>query len=165
MTPKARKICLLGDFAVGKTSLVTQFLHHSFSERYLTTVGVKVDTRQLTTRHGEVKLVIWDLAGAARLNAAGRAYLQGSAGLLLVCDATRRETLGSVLDLHQQTRELLGSVPALLLVNKCDLEARAEIDEAALAAASSRFDRVLRTSARTGANVAEAFLDLAERCP
>lgn len=161
---KARKICLLGDFAVGKTSLVMQFLHQSFSDRYLTTVGVKVDTRQLATSHGEVKLVVWDLAGAAQLNAAGRAYLQGAAGLLMVCDGTRRETLVSVLALRDQARQLQGVLPALLLVNKSDLEDRQELDDAALASVAGQFDGVLRTSARSGANVESAFRDLAERC-
>lgn len=161
---KARKICLLGDFAVGKTSLVMQFLHQSFSERYLTTVGVKVDTRLVSTRHGEVKLVVWDLAGAAQLNAAGRAYLQGAAGLLLVCDGTRRETLASALALREQTRALRGGLPALLLVNKSDLADRLELDDATLADVSGQFDGVLRTSARSGENVEAAFLELAEQC-
>lgn len=165
MTTVARKICLLGDFGVGKTSLVARFIHQTFTERYLTTIGVKIDTRQIERKDGtQVKLVIWDLAGAATLNVAGRAYVQGAAGMLFVCDATRSETLASVLELRHQARKAVGARPALLLVNKSDLVGSIEIESAALMAASGLFDAVHRTSARTGENVAEAFLQLVELC-
>lgn len=165
MNPVARKICLLGDFAVGKTSLVARFVHQTFNERYLTTVGVKVDTRSIQRSDGQsCKLVLWDLAGVTRLNPAGRAYISGAHGLLYVCDGTRRETLESAIELKEQVDALLGARPALLLVNKSDLIERQELDDAALAAGSGQFRAVYRTSAQSGAHVDDAFVALAEAC-
>jgi small GTP-binding protein len=161
----ARKICLLGDFAVGKTSLVARYVHSTFNERYLTTVGVKVDTRSVQRTDGApVKVVLWDLAGVTQLNAAGRAYIGGAHGLLYVCDSTRAETLDSALQLKRQVDTLLGTRPALLLVNKSDLLERQEIDATLLAANAAAFLAVFRTSALSGAWVEEAFTTLIDAC-
>ena len=177
-----RKICLLGDFAVGKTSLVSRYVHNIFSDRYLTTVGVKIDTRiiELTpnaakpdTQMGEqaggtplrsIKLVLWDLAGAANLNAPARAYIQGAHGFLAVCDGTRRATLNTALALLNSAREQIGTRPAVLLVNKQDLYESWEVDQDSLDSARSRVANVLATSAKSGANVDRAFRLLAELC-
>lgn len=177
-----RKICLLGDFAVGKTSLVSRYVHNIFSDRYLTTVGVKIDTRivELTpnvaksdTRIGaqadgmpvrSIKLVLWDLAGAAHLSAPARAYIQGAHGFLAVCDGTRRATLNTALALLNSAREQIGTRPAVLLVNKQDLYESWEVDQDSLDSARSRVANVLATSAKSGANVDRAFRLLAELC-
>lgn len=164
MNTVARKVCLLGDFAVGKTSLVARFVHQTFSERYLTTVGVKVDTRTVARAGDSCKLVLWDLAGVTQLNAAGRAYIGGAHGLLYVCDGSRAETLNSVLELKEQVDGLLGSRPALLLVNKSDLVDRQELDDSTLAGCAGLFLKLYRTSALSGAHVEEAFSTLAEAC-
>ena len=173
-----RKICLLGDFAVGKTSLVSRYVHNVFSERYLTTVGVKIDTRivelsQIPTKQSSemqaepvrsIKLVLWDLAGAANLSAPARAYIQGAHGFLAVCDGTRRATLTTALALLNSAREQIGTRPAVLLVNKQDLYESWEVDQDSLDSARSRVANVLATSAKTGANVDRAFRLLAEQC-
>ena len=178
-----RKICLLGDFAVGKTSLVSRYVHNVFSDRYLTTVGVKIDTRvvelgqipskprtQLSsepltaTPLRSIKLVLWDLAGAANLSAPARAYIQGAHGFLAICDGTRRATLNTALALLSSAREQIGTRPAVLLVNKQDLYESWEVDQDSLDSARSRVTNVLATSAKTGANVDRAFRLLAEQC-
>lgn len=182
-----RKICLLGDFAVGKTSLVSRYVHNVFSDRYLTTVGVKIDTRiiELSQIHGKlnsqlstelvgagatgaairsIKLVLWDLAGAANLSAPARAYIQGAHGFLAVCDGTRRATLNTALTLLNSAREQIGTRPAVLLVNKQDLHESWEVDQDSLDSARSRVANVLATSAKSGANVDRAFRLLAELC-
>ena len=187
-----RKICLLGDFAVGKTSLVSRYVHNVFSDRYLTTVGVKIDTRviELNQIPGKVvlqrnlqpnsesligtessaplkrsiKLVLWDLAGAANLSAPAKAYIQGSHGFLAICDGTRRATLNTALALLSSAREQIGTRPAVLLVNKQDLYESWEVDQDSLDSARSRVANVLATSAKTGANVDRAFRLLAEQC-
>jgi len=161
MTISARKICLLGDFAVGKTSLVARFIMNVFSDRYLTTVGVKVDTREVQVGTESLKLVIWDLAGTAQLNGAGRAYVQGAHGVIYVCDLTRRETLESVHTLKASIDRLIGVKPSILLANKSDLLDRAEIQDADLAG----FEGYLathRASAKSGEQVEQAFRALAE---
>ena len=177
-----RKICLLGDFAVGKTSLVSRYVHNIFSDRYLTTVGVKIDTRiiELTSDAAKpdsqadaqaadtplrsIKLVLWDLAGAANLSAPARAYIQGAHGFLAVCDGTRRATLNTALALLNSAREQIGTRPAVLLVNKQDLYESWEVDQDSLDSARSRVANVLATSAKSGANVDRAFRLLAELC-
>ena len=176
-----RKICLLGDFAVGKTSLVSRYVHNVFSDRYLTTVGVKIDTRivelsQISSKPSapsaeltgapvrSIKLVLWDLAGAANLSAPARAYIQGAHGFLAVCDGTRRATLNTALALLSSARDQIGTRPAVLLVNKQDLYESWEVDQDSLDSARSRVTNVLATSAKTGANVDRAFRLLAEQC-
>ena len=160
-----RKICLLGDFAVGKTSLVSRFVHNVFSDRYLTTVGVKVDTRliELGAERG-VKHVLWDLAGSANLSTPARAYIQGSHGFLAVCDGSRRATLSAALSLLASARDQIGERPAVLLVNKQDLSEQWEVDQDSLDLAREKCSNVLATSAKSGANVERAFRMLAELC-
>jgi small GTP-binding protein len=149
---------MIGDFAVGKTSLVARFVHSTFSDRYLTTVGVKVDTKELRPEPGvTLKLVLWDIAGTGALSSVERSYLAGSAGYLLVTDGTRRQTLAVARGLHEQARRILGEVPAVLVLNKADLEADWELE------AESRPQGLaaVRTSARSGEGVEEAFAVLA----
>lgn len=159
----ARKICLLGDFGVGKTSLVTRFVTQTFSEKYLTTVGVKVDTKLVTLPgRGRMKFVIWDLAGTDTAASICTSYLRGAAGYLLVADGTRAYTLESALKLKAFADGLLGSVPFVGLLNKADLGDRWEIDRAAIGALRAKSQIWLLTSAKTGTHVEEAFIRLAK---
>ena len=122
---KACKICMVGDFAVGKTSLVARYVHSRFSDAYLTTVGVKIDTRTLTVPSGEeIKLVLWDIAGKSELAGIDTNYLRDASAYLLVADTTRAETLDSVFKLQQQVERQLGAKPFSLLLNKSDLVAK-----------------------------------------
>ncbi len=164
MTEIARKVCLLGDFGVGKTSLVSRFVHETFSDKYLTTVGVKVDSRVVELPARQVKLVLWDIAGKNSLDALNQNYLRGASGLILVCDGTREPTLRSALYLLLQARSALGEVPALMLINKLDLVDRWELAPNTVAELR-RSMPVFETSARTGDGVEAAFRALAEQVP
>ena len=88
-----KKICLLGAFGVGKTSLTRRYVSSIFSDQYLTTVGVKIDKKALSVGANEVNLLIWDIAGEDDINAVRTSYLRGAAGYLLVVDVTRAQTL------------------------------------------------------------------------
>ena len=89
-----KKICLIGSFAVGKTSLTRRFVSNEFSDDYLTTLGVKIERRDVEYgRTKTVNLMIWDLAGRDEFAQVQKSYLVGAAGLLFVADGTRRETL------------------------------------------------------------------------
>src|ERR1043165_1179544 len=88
-----KKICMLGAFAVGKTSLVTRYVKSIFSENYLTTVGVKIDKKTVTVDSTEVNLILWDLAGEDEFVQLQTSYLKGSSGYILVSDGTRSDTL------------------------------------------------------------------------
>ncbi|MDJ0656063.1 MAG: Rab family GTPase [Xanthomonadales bacterium] len=158
------KVCLLGDFAVGKTSLARRFVDESFSDRYLTTVGVKIDTKIVETpTHGPVKLVVWDIAGADNLDALSTSYVRGMAGYLLVADRSRASTLTSANKIQASVAANSPSVPFCFLVNKNDLHDQLEITDDALAEIQNRGWETLLTSAKTGDNVERAFQQLAER--
>lgn len=159
-----KKICLIGAYAVGKTSLVRRFVSGLFSETYLTTVGVKIDQRSLLAADGrEVRLMIWDLAGRDEFEAVRKSYLAGAAGFLYVADGTRRETLEAVREEMAEIEARHPGVPAVLLLNKRDLTGDWEIDDALVADLRGRGLPVHLTSARTGDHVAESFDDLAAR--
>lgn len=161
MTAATHKLCLLGDFGVGKTSLVARFVRSTFDEKYLTTVGVKVDTKQVHLAGREaVKLVIWDLAGNSRLGALGSNYLRGAAALLLVADGTREASLLTALDLLMQARAVVPQAVVALAVNKLDLVEHWEIVPEALAQVRQSL-MVFETSALGGDGVEEAFTWLA----
>jgi len=158
-----KKICLLGAFAVGKTSLVSRFVHGVFDERYQTTIGVKIDKREVEVDGKGVTLVVWDLYGEDRFQRLEASYWRGSHGLLLVVDGTRAWTLDHAREMHARAREIVGDVPHVLLVNKSDLDAEWRVDPAQLADWVEQGSVVLRTSAKTGENVAAAFDALARK--
>ena len=156
-----KKICLMGAFAVGKTSLVARFVRSIFAEKYHTTLGVKIDKKIVATAHGEVMLMIWDLAGEDEFIGVDLDYMRGAAGYLVVADGTRRPSLERAVALQARICERLGPVPFILLINKVDLEESWEIGDADLEELSARGWRILRTSAKSGQGVEAAFISLA----
>lgn len=156
-----KKICMLGGFAVGKTSLVSRFVHSMFSDAYLTTLGVKIEKKSIDLGREHVDLIIWDLHGEDDYQKMRLSYLRGASGYLLVIDGTRRQTLETALALQHSAELTIGRVPFFLLANKADLANRWEIDEGTLAGLEARGWHVVRTSAKTGAEVEEAFGALA----
>lgn len=159
-----KKICMLGSFSVGKTSLVARFVSSVFSDKYLTTVGVKIDKKTLTVAGTDVTLMLWDIYGEDDFQKLRMSYLRGAAGFLLVVDGTRRATLDIALQVEQTVREQVGALPFILCLNKADVRDQWEID---LDAVQSRVrDQgwvVMETSAKLGAGVEEAFTLLTAR--
>src|SRR5262245_38905655 len=117
-----KKICMVGAFAVGKTSLVARFVESIFSEKYHTTVGVKISKKALQVGDQEWHLILWDLAGEDEFLQIRTSYLRGSAGYLLVVDGTRRATLDTAVSIQQRNALAVGNVPFVVLFNKSDLE-------------------------------------------
>ena len=157
-----KKICMVGACGVGKTSLVRRFVESLFDESYQTTIGVKIDKKQIKLAGREVMLVIWDLAGEDELAQVRESHLRGAAGYLLVADGSRKSTLATARDLEQRIRTTLGPLPFILLVNKSDLVDEWEAGDA-LAEISKLGWRSLRTSAKSGDGVEAAFQQLAAR--
>jgi small GTP-binding protein len=153
-----KKICLLGAFGVGKTSLVSQFVHSLYSDKYLTTLGVKIEKKSVDLGSQQVDLILWDMHGEDDFQDVNVSYLRGAAGYLLVVDGTRRATVQTAISLHEVAERSVGLVPFRLLLNKADLVTDWEVDENTLASLGWP---VLRTSAKTGAGVEQAFEDLA----
>lgn len=153
-----KKVCLVGAYSVGKTSLVRQFVSGMFSDKYLTTVGVKIDQRSVTTEGGqEVRLMIWDLAGRDEFAAVQKSYLRGASGILYVADGTRRETLTDVREEMREIAQDHPGVPSLVLLNKCDLVDDWEVKDDDLVPFQEGKIDMISTSAKTEHNVAEVF--------
>ncbi len=155
-----KKICMLGAFAVGKTSLVQQYVHSIFSDKYRTTVGVKIEKTTTEIDGTNVDLIIWDLHGEDEFQHVRLSYLKGSSGLIYVADGTRKATLATALNLRNIAQNTVGNVPFLLIVNKADLKDQWEVDDATLEEIKNQGITVLLTSAKTGTKVDQAFKNL-----
>ncbi len=151
---------MLGAFAVGKTSLVARYVHSIFSEKYHTTVGVKIDKKVIEADNQEVGLVLWDLYGEDQFQRVQSFYLRGSSGYLLVADGTRAETLEVAQSIQQRAQEILGPIPFILMLNKHDLPW--EINEVEVSRLRAKGWEIRYTSAKTGEGVEESFMALAK---
>lgn len=154
---------MLGSFAVGKTSLVRRYVESIYSDVYQTTVGVKVDKKIVQQDATEVTLVLWDIYGEDEFQKMRWSYLRGSSGYLLVADGTRRATLEKALATEEKVREEVGEIPFIFVINKCDLAQEWQLDPTLEAQFAAKNWTVLRSSAKTGENVEEAFLQLTRK--
>lgn len=157
-----KKICMLGSFAVGKTSLVARFVRSLFSDKYHTTVGVKIDKKQVQVEDKLVNLILWDLYGEDEFQKVHMSYLRGASGYLLVIDGTRRETLDKALALQRRTEEAIGKVPFVAVLNKADLKESWEVDDRTVEELIRNGWHVFQGSAKTGQGVEDAFATLAK---
>ncbi len=158
-----KKVCMVGAFAVGKTSFVARFVKSIYSENYQTTVGVKIDKKSLNLAERPVNLILWDIQGEDDLQALRLSYLRGLSGYLLVVDGTRRTTLDKAFELQQRIEQTVGKVPFILILNKSDLTEGWEIDPTTMDEISKKDWTVIQGSAKTGLGVEEAFLTLAKK--
>jgi len=158
-----KKICMLGSFAVGKTSLVRQFVDSIFSEKYHTSIGVKIDKKVVRVDDSEVNLILWDIHGEDEFQKIQASYLTGTSGYFLVIDGTRSNTLAVAKELNQFTLNHIGSVPFIVLINKADLLSDWEIIDEELDLLKEKGWELIKTSAKTGEGVEEAFKQLANK--
>ena len=156
-----KKICMLGGFAVGKTSLVRRFVQSIFSENYLTTVGVKIDKKSVAFADKTVDLILWDLAGEDDIGSFRVSYVRGATGLVLVVDGTRPATLAVALTLRERVEAEFGAMPFVLLFNKSDLADRWAISDGEIDELKQRGWQIYLTSALSGEHVDDAFRQLA----
>lgn len=158
-----KKVCMLGAVGVGKTSLVRRFVESIFSDRYLATVGVKIDRKSLTIGTTQLNLMLWDLQGDSAQQETRVEYLRGAGGFLIVADATRGSTLETALSLERRATAIAPRASLVLVINKVDLADQIEVSDALLEPLRARGWPVIRTSARSGLGVEEAFHGLAQR--
>jgi len=165
-----KKICMLGDPAVGKTSLIARFVYSIFDDKYLETIGAKVTKRVMALTHvptGQnyrLKLMLWDIAGRKTLEHVRSSYHREAEGGLLVCDVTRRSTLDNMDKWLSSFFSVTGEVPVVFIANKMDLKSDAEFGEAEMVALARKYHSpYILTSARTGENVEESFRELGRR--
>jgi small GTP-binding protein len=155
-----KKICMLGSFSVGKTSLVRRFVESIFSDAYQTSIGVKIDKKVVRVGNEDVTLVLWDIHGEDVYQKIRMSYLRGMSGYLLVVDGTRRQTVDDAMALNERVIQEAGKVPAVLVLNKSDLTEKWEIDSTRESELTTAGWNILRTSAKTGASVEEVFSKL-----
>jgi small GTP-binding protein len=162
----AKKICLLGDFSVGKTSLIRRYVHNEFSLDYQATVGVQVHqhTDEIETCRGIVSFqqVIWDIEGSKFGKELVTSYILGSAGALIVGDASRRDSAAPMASHARHFLDILPGRPVVFAMNKADL-----VPEGKRPDASDLVDRfggeLVHTSALTGEAVGALFRTLGRR--
>ncbi len=159
----AKKICMIGPFAVGKTSLVRRFVDSIFSDNYLTTIGVKISKKIVPLVDTQVQLMIWDIEGVDVFTELKTSYLRGASGVLLVLDGTRPKSFEMAEELVALLREHLPGVPVIGLLNKSDLSVEWKLGDLEIAAVEALGVQTMMTSAKTGENVEQAFLALVEK--
>ena len=167
----SKKICMIGDFGVGKTSLIRRFVDRQFSDQYLSTVGVKISRKSIELEgvkqreNVTAQLLIWDLEGHTKFKGIAPTYLQGASGVLIVADVSRSETverLSEHIQLFSSSVNPKGSI--IVALNKVDLideEKVALLVEISHSICQDKVIAVYTTSAKTGKDVDEIFYKLA----
>lgn len=159
------KICLVGEKSVGKTSLIRRYVLDEFDDTYIRTLGAKVTKKTMRVDLPErgatvdVTMAIWDVMGHVGVRQLlGDSFFEGAQGIVAVADLTRGDTLPVLSGWVEAVQGISGVVPVLLVGNKADLRAEAQVGEREVAQMGSVLgcDHVL-TSAKTGANVEDAF--------
>ncbi|MEQ8240730.1 MAG: Rab family GTPase [Cyclobacteriaceae bacterium] len=155
----SKKVILVGNFGVGKTSLVSRYVHQKFSDQYLTTIGVKVDKKVVNVEGTEMSLILWDIAGESSATKIPKAYTMGAHGIIYVFDVNRPETYENLsMDIFELQKNLKD--PALVVLgNKSDLADDYLIEK--IKVDTQR--EILFTSAKTGVNVDQAFQNIAKQ--
>jgi small GTP-binding protein len=156
----AKKVLLVGNFGVGKTSLIRRFVSNDFSEDYISTIGVRVSSKIVQVDSAEIKLLIWDVAGTSDDEKVPKAYFMGSSAAMYVFDVSRQETYTNLEERLAIVKQLSGLKEITLVGNKKDLLTGDEL-AAVLQSISTPIDLI--TSAKEDENVEDAFLALAKQ--
>lgn len=157
-----KKVCLLGDFAVGKTSLVRRFVYDRFEDKYLSTIGVKVSRKTVVTPAAgemvDLSMMLWDLAGSEEFDKYRESYMRGAAGAVLVCDLSRPETFAN-LDIYiDQFKQVNPDSRMVLAANKSDLGESLRVTPGQLEGYAAKLGApFFMTSAKTGEMVERLF--------
>jgi small GTP-binding protein len=173
MLTQTRKICMVGDFGVGKTSLIRRFVEGKFSDQYLSTVGVKISRKTVSVTelkdHSsfDVKLLIWDIEGQTKFKGITTSYLQGSGGFLIVGDVQRDETLQHLSDHIDLCLSVNPQGIIAVALNKTDLITVTEREQL-LSKIQEKLEarpviKLYSTSAKTGDHVEEIFQNIAAK--
>jgi len=163
------KICLVGERGVGKSSLIRRYVLDQFDDKYVRTLGAKVEKKtmriDIPERHAqvEISMAIWDIIGHVGFRQLlGDSFFNGAQGILAVADLTRRETLPVLTGWVEAVESVAGKVPVVLVANKADLTTQAQFGVADLTEMAETFGcTYVLTSAKNGQNVEDAFLRLA----
>lgn len=159
-----KKILLIGEASVGKTSLVRRYVIDKFDDKYIITIGTKTSRKPLEfifepeqlTVH--LMLDIWDILGQKGMERAHKVYFKGAESFILVVDGTRRETFDTLATWAKSVWELCGPVPGVLACNKVDIKEKFQVTDAEVESMAKQLNlQPFWTSARTGENVEASF--------
>jgi len=153
----SRKVILTGSFGVGKTSLFSRFIHNAFSEKYITTIGVKVDKKFMDIDGQEVSILLWDIAGEVTQDKVPNSYFLGASGIIYVFDLTRPSTYKNLQSDIDYLKKILPSALIKVVGNKKDLVEESTIEQIQSELA---YPVDIITSAKTGENVESLFIDI-----
>lgn len=156
-----KKVCMVGIYGTGKTSLVQRYIHSIFSAKYHSTVGVKIDRKQVKVGTTDVNLLLWDVEGRTADQDIPASYLRGAHAVFYVADGTRRETYEQLYELRDHVRASAGDVPSIVALNKADLKEQWIVSPADTAKLITKGFHAITTSAKTGEGVEDAFRWLA----
>jgi small GTP-binding protein len=164
------KVCLVGEPAVGKTSLVRRFVFNTFDPKYFSTIGTNIWKKKLQLTHPlnndtlDVDMIVWDIMGQKQFRDLLRdAYFFGAKGVIVVCDSSRRETFDKLVYWIEAVTEITGDIPKFLIANKIDL-GNVSFEENEIEETAKTFECPYQmTSAKTGEFVEEVFSNLAGR--
>jgi len=155
-----KKLCMLGASGVGKTSLVKQYVEGIFSDKYLTSIGVKIDKKHVQLDDTDVQLMLWDVEGIDRYSGFNPKYLRGAAVVLIVVDHSRPQSLQDALEIAQMTKAVK-NVPIVLVINKSDLTAQ-EWNDLLNSEIQLLFQAQYQTSAKENVGIEGMFIDVAK---
>lgn len=156
----AKKVLLVGNFGVGKTSLIRRFVLNEFSEDYISTIGVRVSSKIVSYENKEIKLLIWDVAGTSEDEKIPKAYFLGASAAMYVFDLSREETYINIENYINSIKQLSKLKEVTIVGNKKDLLSKDEL-EIVKNKVSLNIDLI--TSAKEDENVEDAFLKLASQ--
>jgi len=166
----SKKIVLVGDPAVGKTSLIRRFVIDKFDDKYIVTIGTKTSRKQMEMKYEPQQLAItltlniWDIIGQKEMKKLHTLYFKGSEGVIVVCDMTRADTLASVAEWLNGVYECCGKVPGVLACNKADLKDEFAVTDAQIRATAAQFGmKHFYCSAKLGENVENIFNEIGSK--
>jgi small GTP-binding protein len=162
------KVCLVGENAVGKTSLIKKFVLDIFDDSYITTIGTKITKKTMTFEAQDpikMDMMIWDIMGQASFRSLLQdAYFYGAHGVIAIADSTRVDTVKSLHEWLDSMKQVVGEVPVVFLANKVDITDQLEVTQDLMDSELAKYEtKAMFCSAKTGQNVAEAFQLLGEK--
>ena len=156
----SKKVILTGSFGVGKTSLFNQFIYQQFSDKYLTTIGVKINKKNIEVDGKDMSLLLWDIAGEVAQDKVPASYFLGASGIVYVMDLSRSTTFNNMKTDLEFLKKMLPDCSIIVVGNKKDLVSAERLQEIA-DSMTEKLD--FTTSAKTGENVENLFLELGKR--
>jgi small GTP-binding protein len=155
---RQKKVVLIGDFSVGKTSLIRRYVENSFSDTYLSTIGVKISKKNITVDDETILLLIWDIEGALdKIKRVNKTYIKGASAAIIVTDVTST-MIESTLQKHlDDIHSVNGAIPSMIAFNKIDKDESFTIDIDDILQKNSNIVGTFKTSAKSGKNVEKMF--------